>query len=131
MARRLLGPTVLIVEDDYLIAALVERILISAGYGVVGPIPRLFAAQIAASHGTFDVAVLDVNLNGERVYPAAEILTKRNVPYLFITGYAGNHLPAEFAQRPRINKPFTAEELVGALSKLLRGPVIAATAAAA
>ena len=122
------GPTVLIVEDDYLIAALIERILLSAGYLVSGPIPRLSEAQGAASLETVDGAILDVNLNGERVYPVAEILTKRNIPYLLITGYSGHHLPTEFAGRPRINKPFTGEELLVALSNLPLEPVTTAAA---
>jgi len=111
---------ILIVEDDYLIAALIERILLSAGFDVSGPIPRISEAQEVASYGAFDAAILDINLNGDRVYPVAEILSQRNVPYLFITGYSGHDLPAQFTAPPRINKPFKREELLDALSSLLR-----------
>jgi DNA-binding response OmpR family regulator len=123
MARPPREPKILIVEDDYLIAALIERILISARYVVIGPIPRLFEALEEARQENFDAAILDINLNGERVYPVAEMLSKRNLPYLFITGYSDRDLPAEFSGRPRISKPFNSEELLGALSNLFRRPM--------
>jgi len=74
MTAALQGVKVLVVEDEYLVAALMEDMLESAGCVVAGPIPRLAQALDAASSEACDVAVLDVNLAGERVYPVADIL---------------------------------------------------------
>ena len=87
MTEALQGVKVLVVEDEYLVATLMENMLASAGCVVAGPIPRLAQALDAASSEACDVAVLDVNLAGERVYPVADILAQRNVPFVFVTGY--------------------------------------------
>ena len=65
------------------------------------------------------MAVLDINLGGERVYPVAEILSCRNVPFIFVTGYAADALPREYAEQPRIAKPFRAKQLISTLSDLV------------
>ena len=80
MIEALQGVKVLVVEEEYLVAALMEDILEYAGWLVAGPITRLAQALDAASSQAYDVAVLDVNLAGERVYPVADILAQRNVP---------------------------------------------------
>ena len=119
MARSLKGLRVLVVEDDYLISLLFDDMLTSAGCVVIGPLPRLTDALEAAAKENCDAAVLDVNLGGERVYPVAKILTARHVPFIFVTGYSGDALPHEYAQQPRIAKPFKAAQLLGALSNLI------------
>ena len=102
-------------------AALIEDMLESAGCIVCGPVPRLAQAVAAASSEACDVAVLDVNLAGERIFPVADILSRRNVPFVFVTGYSANTLPSEYAARPRIHKPFKIAELLGALSSMVKG----------
>jgi CheY-like chemotaxis protein len=77
MAKALVGLKVLIVEDDYLIASLIEQLLTAAGCIVSEPIPRLLEAQEAAKRGNYDAAVLDINLNGERAYPVGDTLSDR------------------------------------------------------
>jgi CheY-like chemotaxis protein len=119
MAAPLKGLKVLVVEDNYLIATLIEQILITAGCIGLERIPRLAQATEAARCGAYDAALLDVNLSGERVYPVAEILSDRNIPYLFMTGYSVEHLPAEYIERPKLRKPFKPEQLLGALSNLV------------
>ena len=122
MARSLKGLRVLVVEDDYLISMLFDDMLKSAGCVVVGPLPRLADALEAAVKESCDAAVLDVNLGGERVYPVAKILAQRHVPFVFVTGYSGDALPREYADQPRIAKPFRAAQLLGALSNLIKLP---------
>jgi DNA-binding response OmpR family regulator len=121
MTASLQGVKVLVIEDEYLVASLIEDMLESAGCIVSGPIPRLAQALEAASSETCDVAVLDVNLAGERIYPVADILARRNVPFVFVTGYGANTLPGAYAGCPRIHKPFKIAELLGALSSMVKG----------
>ena len=118
MTEALQGVKVLVVEDEYLVATLMEDMLASAGCIVAGPIPRLAQALDAASKEACDVAVLDVNLAGERVYPVADILAQRNVPFVFVTGYGV--LPGEYANRPRLCKPFKMADLVNTLSDIVK-----------
>ena len=119
MTVALEGVRVLIVEDEYLVAVLIEKILESAGCIVIGPIPRLSEALDAARHDNCDAAVLDVNLAGQRIDPVADALSERNVPFLFVTGYGASALPGEYAERPLLHKPFRMAELLGALSRVL------------
>ncbi|TMJ50419.1 MAG: response regulator [Alphaproteobacteria bacterium] len=118
MTEALQGVKVLVVEDEYLVATLMEDMLASAGCIVAGPIPRLALALDAASKEACDVAVLDVNLAGERVYPVADILAQRNVPFVFVTGYGV--LPGEYANRPRLCKPFKMADLLNTLSDIVK-----------
>ena len=111
---------ILVVEDNYMIATLIEHGLTSAGWRVSGPVPRLAEALDAASRESYDAAVLDINLHNERIFPVADLLSQRNVPYLFVTGYNDNSVPAGYAQLPRIVKPFKIDELLCALSKLVK-----------
>jgi len=119
MTTALKGVRVLVVEDEYFVAILIEEILESAGCVVMGPIPRLLEALDAVDHEDYDVAVLDVNLAGERIDPVADALSERNVPFLFVTGYGASALPGEYAERPLLHKPFRMAELLGALSRVL------------
>ena len=119
MTVELEGVRVLVVEDEYFVAILIEEILESAGCVVMGPIPRLLEALDAVDHEDYDVAVLDVNLAGERIDPVADALSERNVPFLFVTGYGASALPGEYAERPLLHKPFRMAELLGALSSVL------------
>ena len=120
MTEALQGVKVLVVEDEYLVATLMENMLASAGCVVAGPIPRLAQALDAASSEACDVAVLDVNLAGERVYPVADILAQRNVPFVFVTGYGPNALPPDYAKLPRVCKPFRMAELLTAISDVVK-----------
>ena len=118
MTPALQGVKVLVVEDEYLVAALMEDILESAGCVVAGPIPRLAQALDAANSEACDAAVLDVNLAGERIYPVADILSRRNIPFVFVTGYGV--LPGEYANRPRLCKPFKVADLLDTLSDIVK-----------
>lgn len=121
MTVPLQGIKVLVVEDEFLVATLIEDMLESAGCIVCGPVPRLAEALEAASREVCDAAVLDINLGGERIYPVADILTRRNLPFIFVTGYGANTLPSAYAACPRLHKPFKRADLLAALSNLVAG----------
>jgi DNA-binding response OmpR family regulator len=110
---------ILIVEDDYLIAVLLTEVIETAGWQVVGPVGHLSEALDAAASEKFDAAVLDVNLGGEAVYPVAEVLDGRRVPFAFLTGYGSETLNRPFCERPRLGKPFKTQELIGTLKRLV------------
>lgn len=118
MRAGLRGLRILVVEDEYLVAALIQDFLENAGCVVVGPIPRLPQAVAAAREEACDAAVLDVNLGGNRVFSVAEILSDRRIPFVFLTGYGPDALPTEYQQRPTIRKPFKGDELLDAVSGL-------------
>jgi DNA-binding response OmpR family regulator len=122
MTAALEGLRILVVEDEFLVATLIEDMLVAAGCVVAGPVPRLSEALDAVDRGTFDAAVLDVNLGGDRVYPVADALSRRNVPFVFVTGYGTSGLPGEYAERPRLCKPFKMADLLDRLSSLVARP---------
>ena len=122
MTVALKGVRVLVVQDEYFVAILIEEILESAGCIVTGPIPRLPEALDAVGHDDYDAAVLDVNLAGERINPVADALSERNVPFLFVTGYGANALPSEYAERPHLCKPFRMGDLLCTLSNVVKPP---------
>ena len=96
----LAGTRVLVVEDEGAIALLIEEMLEEFGCEVVASVARLAAACEIAGSVQVDLAILDVNLAGERVFPVADILRERQIPFLFSTGYGAIGLPAEYAARP-------------------------------
>jgi DNA-binding response OmpR family regulator len=105
------GIRVLLVEDEGTVAMLIEEMLEELGCTVVASIPRLALAREMANTAEVDLAILDVNLAGERVFPVADILRARSVPFLFSTGYGASGLPADFAECPVLHKPFSENEL--------------------
>ena len=122
MTVELEGVRVLVVEDEFLVAVLIEEILQSAGCVVSGPVSRVADALDAIGCNTYDAAVLDVNLAGEPIDQVVDALSRRNVPFLFVTGYSAGSLPVEFAERPRTGKPFKVAELLGTLSNVVHPP---------
>jgi PAS domain S-box-containing protein len=99
------GNRVMIVEDEALVAMVVSESLSLLGCTVVGPFSRCADAMAAADAGEMDAAILDVNLDGEMVYPLAEMLVARGVPFIFVTGYGAESIDRRFAQIPVIQKP--------------------------
>ena len=101
----------LVVEDEGSVAFLIEDMLEELGCEVAVSVATLAKAVKASRSGIFDFAILDVNLDGEFVFPAAEILKERQVPFVFSTGYARAGVPDGFCAYEVLNKPFTIEEL--------------------
>lgn len=117
----LAGLRVLLVEDEVLVAMYVEDLLEDAGCEVVGPAPRLDVALDTIENGGFDIAILDVNLKGQQVWPAADALQKRGVPHVFLTGYTADTMPGAHAGTLRLAKPIRAEELFETLHAIAPG----------
>lgn len=101
-----MSPRVLVVEDESLIAMLVEDGLETLGYEVVGPVGTVDAALRIVEQTPFDLALLDINLGGKQSFPIAEALESRGIPYVFLTGYDRSSLPLAFQHRFGLQKPF-------------------------
>jgi len=112
-------PRVLVVEDEYLIRMLLEDMLSELGYELAAAVGSLAEASELAAHGDFNVAILDVNLDGVEVYPVADILSRRGLPFVFVTGYGESSLSENHRGRPTLQKPFQADELQAVLAGLL------------
>jgi DNA-binding response OmpR family regulator len=110
---------VFLVEDEAIIAILMEDLLEEFGCEVVATAGELDAAIAAAKTGQFDLAFLDVNLRGVPVYPVAEILRARAIPFAFVTGYGSSCVDATHLAAPILQKPFQARDL-DAVIRLLR-----------
>ncbi|HEX2117347.1 MAG TPA: response regulator [Alphaproteobacteria bacterium] len=111
----LTGLRILLVEDEAMVAMIIEDTLRDLGCEVVGPIASIERAREAAISERVDGAFLDVNLRGELVYPVAEVLAARNVPFAFVTGYGESGIDPRFRGAPVLAKPFlpeTVEQLV-------------------
>jgi len=109
----------LVVEDEYLIRMLLEDMLADLGYDVAAAVGTMAEANELAANGDFTAAVLDVNLDGEEIFPVADILVKRGLPFVFVTGYGEHSLPESYRGHPTLQKPFQAEQLKAALEGLL------------
>jgi DNA-binding NtrC family response regulator len=114
---------VLIVEDEFQVALLLEEILIEFGCIPIGPFGTVMDGLGAIENKVFDVAILDVNLNGEWVYPLAERLADRHVPFLFVSGYGDKAIPRDHTDWRVCAKPFTAADLATMLSAVLEDGV--------
>ncbi len=111
------GLKVLVVEDEPLVAMLVEDMLTDLGCTVLGPAMQLAEGLRLAEAGEFDAAVLDINLNGGRSFPIADLLKVRGIPFLFATGYGGGEA-LEGREDPVIQKPYQMERLAEMLTAI-------------
>lgn len=116
------GVTVLVVEDDFIVAYDIQTLLEEQGARVLGPAANLAEAQalLAKEHPT--VAVLDVNLGGEYVFALADELLARDVPFVFATAYADDDrlFPEQIRNAPRLCKPVLPNVLIGQLLRIKR-----------
>ncbi len=117
------GLRLLVVEDEALVAMLIEDALLDLGCLVVGPAGtvRTALALAEAADSLLDGALLDVNLGGDKVYPVAAALTRRGVPFVFISGYGSAGLEEPYTGAPVINKPFRADELARGIATGILG----------
>ncbi len=111
----------MVVEDEILIAMMVEAALNDVGCDVVGPFARLGDAMMAARSEPVDAALLDINLDGDMVFPAADILVERGVPFLLATGYGRGILPDYAKHWPVLDKPYRIADVLGQLTRLVAG----------
>jgi len=111
MHRQIGRLRVLVVEDEGLVALLLEDMLIELGHEVVGPIAVLGKAVAVASKDDVDIAILDVNLNGLDTFPVAAALAARGIPFVFSTGYNRDRFPPAYRNAPMLQKPFQLNDL--------------------
>ena len=115
------GLSVLLVEDEYLIALDASEMLAEMGAGTVRVASNFDEGKACIAEGGFDVAILDVNLNGQLSAPLAEILQKRGTPFLFTTGYSLKHRPLPGLEDSIcVAKPYTADRLRDGLAAALQ-----------
>ena len=114
--------SVLIVEDEIVVALFLEDMLADFGYRVAGVVSQL--GDAIAHPAGYDLAVLDVHLNGEPVFAFADRLTEAGTPFIFATGYGARGIPERHRGRPVLQKPYMPDELKKALDEIVR-PVAA------
>jgi DNA-binding LytR/AlgR family response regulator len=118
-SKSLRGQCLLVVEDEYLIAADLMASLESLGVEVIGPAASVEDALSLVENNSdrLDGAVLDINLRNEQVYPVADVLAARGVPFVFTTGYDAVAVPTTYDCVPRCEKPVDKTQLIRLLSK--------------
>lgn len=109
----------MVVEDEYLIAIGLEMALQDAGYIVLEPLPSVEEALTAIGNRIPDLALLDINLGGHRVYPVADVLAARKVPFIFLSGCHDEDLPSRFVDTRRLIKPFQTADLLDLIRLVL------------
>lgn len=119
MIEALSGRRILVVEDESLVAMLLETILEDMGCTPVGPASNVDEGLAMATDEQLDAALLDVNVAGRHVFPVAEALKARGVPFIFSTGYGEGGLPDEWRGHATVQKPFTEAAIRQALMKML------------
>ncbi len=117
--RSLAGLRVLIVEDESLVSMMIEDMLTDLGCGAVDVASESEEAVMKIASEAFDLAIVDVNLNGDRSFRVPETLLDRRVPFILSTGYGFSGLPAAFRGTPLIAKPFKLKDLAAALHAAL------------
>jgi CheY-like chemotaxis protein len=115
----LAGCRILVIEDEMLVAMMIEAVLDEAACRIVGPFGRLSQALKSAQEDAIDVALLDVNLHGEQVFPVADALAARGIPFVFVTGYGAGGLPLRFKDSPVLTKPYRPAAVLAALTASL------------
>ena len=118
------GGSVFLVEDEVMIRMMVADMLEELGYSVAAEAGEINEAIRLAETTEFDIAILDVNVNGKVISPVADVIQARNRPFVFATGYGAQGLPEEFRNRPTLQKPFQMETLAQMITTALkRAPV--------
>ncbi len=118
MTIGLVGLRVLVVEDDMMVSMLMEDMLADLGCVLIGPAARLDEAVALLSRSDPDCAILDVNLGGVSVFPVADLLRDRGLPYAFASGYAEVGLRPSDSAAPLLQKPFAEADLARILTTL-------------
>lgn len=114
------GCRILVVEDEVIIAMLLENMLDEIGCEVIGPAANVEQALDLIETGAApDAAVLDINLDGEDSYPVADVLIARDIPFMFSTGYSKTSVHDEYAHFQLLQKPYSIQEISDALTAVL------------
>ncbi|KLK91175.1 chemotaxis protein CheY [Microvirga vignae] len=119
------SPRVLIVEDETMISMLIEDMVCDLGGHVVGPAAKFEQAMTLALQADFDLAVLDVNIDGLVVYPIADVLHYRGIPFIFMTGYDPSIVPQRYQRNCVLSKPFSHQTFSDALREVFANSSVA------
>jgi two-component SAPR family response regulator len=122
MTDALNGRRILVVEDEMLIAVNIEDALMELGCEIVGPVASLDDALVLAGREILDAAILDVTIRNGTVFPVAEKLLARDIPFVLASGYGDWALPESMRDKPRLTKPYTMTELEKQIRLLCRAP---------
>jgi DNA-binding response OmpR family regulator len=117
--KPLVDRSILLVEDDIILSTDLAFALTEAGCKAIVPAPSNAAALSAMVHYIFDVAILDVNVQNEWVFPVANALEAIGIPFLFLTAYSHDSIPAQHRGRPFLQKPHHPDGLLDALVELI------------
>lgn len=120
MSESLAGRQIILVEDESIVALLLEDMLDEVGCVLAGTASSVEEGMALAATTEADAAILDVNVRGRDVFPVAERLMERRIPFVFSTGYGATGLPEAWRAWPVVVKPFTLESLAAALETALR-----------
>jgi CheY-like chemotaxis protein len=112
------GRRILLIEDSPVVGPFTADLLEEIGCAVVGPAPNMAAARELVEAGEFDGALIDIHIRGERVFPLCEMLQAKNLPFVFTSGYADWQMPEKWQDRPRLQKPYTLDQVEQALTAL-------------
>jgi CheY-like chemotaxis protein len=115
--------SVFLVEDEVLIRMMVSDMLEELGHRVTAEAGDVGEAIALATSADFDLAILDVNLNGAKISPVADLIKARHRPIIFATGYGFQGLPEEFRDYPALQKPFQSEALATVIDDVLKPSV--------
>ena len=119
--ERTSGGSVFLVEDEVMIRMMVADMLEELGYHVAAEAGEINEAIRLVQCTEFDIAILDVNVNGKVITPVAELIKARTRPFIFATGYGSSGLPEQYRDRPALQKPFQLETLARVMDSTLRG----------
>ena len=120
-AKRPQGGSVFLVEDEVMIRMMVADMLEELGYSIAAEAGDISEAIRLAQSTDFDLAILDVNVNGKVISPVADLIKARNRPFIFATGYGSSGLPEQYRDRPALQKPFQIDALGKTIETALRG----------
>jgi CheY-like chemotaxis protein len=113
--------SILLVEDEVMIRMMVADMLEELGYTIAGEAGDIDEGIRLVQAIDFDIAILDVNVNGKVITPVAEAVNMRGLPFVFATGYGAQGLPEKFRDRPTLQKPFQIETLARTIETVLKG----------
>jgi CheY-like chemotaxis protein len=118
VSGELKGRRILVVEDSPVLAPFTVDVLDELGCEVVGSAPNMAVAREMVEAGGFDGALMDIHIRGERIFSLCEVLAAKGVPFVLTSGYADWTMPEKWNDRPRLQKPYTIEQVEEALSSL-------------
>lgn len=114
MSRR-----ILLIEDSPVVAPFTVDVLTELGFTVIGPAPNMASARELIEVEAVDAALVDIHIRGERVFPLCELLEAKKVPFILTSGYADWAVPEKWADCPRLQKPYTLDQVEAVLRELL------------